>query len=156
MLDVRSLSKEFKGPEGRIKALDNVSFIAKKGEVLALIGPSGAGKSTALRSLNLLERPDSGAIFLDEQDLLKISREELRATRQKIGMIFQHFYLLANRTVEDNVALALDVAGWKKIDAQKRVAEVLEIVGLSDKAKAFPAKLSGGQKQRVAIARSIA
>lgn len=156
MLSIRSLSKSFKTPDGKIIALKNVSFEVAPGEVLALIGPSGAGKSTALRSLNLLERPDSGEVLFRGQNLLSKNPEELRQVRQKMGMIFQHFHLLANKTVEDNVALSLEIAGWDTDKIKKRVAEVLDIVQLSEKAKTYPAKLSGGQKQRVAIARGIA
>jgi D-methionine transport system ATP-binding protein len=139
-----------------VTALSDVSFELAPGEVLGLIGPSGAGKSTALRSLNLLERPDSGSVFFEERDLLQFKASELRGARQKIGMIFQNFNLLANQTVGENVALPLRIAGWKEKDIQDRVREVLTIVQLQERASAYPAQLSGGQKQRVAIARGIA
>lgn len=156
MIEVTDLTKRYQGPEGPIEALRRVSFRVEAGETLALIGPSGAGKSTALRCLNLLERPDSGSVRLKGQDIVSLSLSELRATRHKVGMIFQHFNLLSNRTVEGNVAFALEIAGWKKADIAARVAEVLQLVQLQDRAKAYPARLSGGQKQRAAIARAIA
>lgn len=156
MIKVDSISKTFVDRGQVVKALDQVSFQVKPGQVYGLIGLSGAGKSTALRALNLLERPDSGHVYFNQENLLEKSPEELRQVRQKIGMIFQHFNLLANRTVAGNVALPLEIAGWNEADIQKRVEECLSLVQLSDKANTYPAKLSGGQKQRVAIARSIA
>lgn len=156
MIVVDSVSKTYNAKHGATKALDNISFNVKSGEVYGLIGLSGAGKSTALRTLNLLEVPTSGHIFLEGVDLVKKNAAELRLVRQKVGMIFQHFNLLANRTVADNVALPLEIAGWKKEDIEKRVLECLDLVGLREKKDAYPALLSGGQKQRVAIARSIA
>lgn len=156
MIVVDSVSKTYSAKHGATKALDNISFNVKGGEVYGLIGLSGAGKSTALRTLNLLEVPTSGHIFLEGVDLVKKNAAELRLVRQKVGMIFQHFNLLANRTVADNVALPLEIAGWKKSDIEKRVLECLDLVGLREKKDAYPALLSGGQKQRVAIARSIA
>lgn len=156
MINVESISKTYNVMHGRTLALNNVSFQVNDGEVYGLIGLSGAGKSTALRTINLLEVPDTGRILLEGSDLLKKNKHELRLVRQKMGMIFQHFNLLANKTVADNVALALEIAGWKKEDISKRVLECLDLVQLSDKKDAYPANLSGGQKQRVAIARSIA
>ncbi len=158
MISVRNISKSFSVPnhQGAVTALRNVSFELAPGEVLGLIGPSGAGKSTALRSLNLLERPDSGSVFFEERDLLKFKPRELREARQKIGMIFQNFNLLANQTVGENVALPLRIAGWNENAIQVRVREVLTIVQLQEKVAAYPAQLSGGQRQRVAIARGIA
>lgn len=156
MINVESISKTYNVMHGRTLALNNVSFQVKDGEVYGLIGLSGAGKSTALRTINLLEVPDTGRILLEGSDLLQKNKHELRLVRQKMGMIFQHFNLLANKTVAENVALALEIAGWKKEDISKRVLECLDLVQLSDKKDAYPANLSGGQKQRVAIARSIA
>ena len=156
MINVESISKTYNVMHGRTLALNNVSFQVNDGEVYGLIGLSGAGKSTALRTINLLEVPDTGRILLEGSDLLKKNKHELRLVRQKMGMIFQHFNLLANKTVADNVALALEIAGWKKEDISKRVLECLDLVQLSDKKDAYPANLSGGQKQRIAIARSIA
>ena len=139
-----------------LHALKGINLTINKGEIFGVIGLSGAGKSTALRTLNLLEVPTSGHILLDGEDLVKKSKKDLRLARQKIGMIFQHFNLLANKTVSENVALALEIAGWKKSDIELRVTECLELVGLSNKKDSYPANLSGGQKQRVAIARGIA
>lgn len=156
MIVVESISKTYPTKNAQTKALQNVSFKVEEGEVYGLIGLSGAGKSTALRTINFLEVPDSGHIYFQGDDLVKKSKSEMRLVRQKMGMIFQHFNLLANKTVADNVALPLEIAGWNKADIEKRVIECLELVGLSNKARAYPANLSGGQKQRVAIARSIA
>lgn len=156
MIVVESISKTYPAKNAHTKALQNVSFKVQEGEVYGLIGLSGAGKSTALRTINFLEIPDSGHVYFQGEDLVLKSKSEMRLVRQKIGMIFQHFNLLANKTVADNVALPLEIAAWKKADIEKRVIECLELVGLSNKARAYPANLSGGQKQRVAIARSIA
>lgn len=155
MIRIESISKYFIEQGQSIQALHNVSFHVQCGQIYGLIGHSGAGKSTALRAINLLERPDSGKVIFNGENLLTKSPQELRHLRQKIGMIFQHFNLLANRTVSENIALPLEIAGWQKEDIQKRVQECLELVQLKDKAQAYPSKLSGGQKQRVAIARSI-
>ncbi len=132
------------------------SLHIQKGEIFGLMGYSGAGKSTLLRLINLLERPDEGHVNIDGQDLTILSSKDLRAVRQKIGMVFQQFNLLSNRTVAQNVAFPLEVAGWDKQDIAKRVAECLDIVNLSDRAEHYPAQLSGGQKQRVGIARALA
>ncbi len=156
MIEALALYKEFQTGETWVPALRAVSFKVGAGETLALIGPSGAGKSTALRCLNLLERPESGAVKIAGRNILHLRGDDLRRTRQKIGMIFQHFNLLTNRTVAGNVAFALEVAGWPKAEIAPRVAEVLRLVQLEDKAQAYPARLSGGQKQRAAIARAIA
>lgn len=157
MIRVESISKHYDTPHsGIVIALRDVSFHVAEGTVHGLIGLSGAGKSTALRAINLLERPDSGRVLIDGEDVLAKKPKALRLVRQKIGMIFQHFHLLANRTVADNVAFPLEVAGWKQPDIRVRVAELLETMQIADKANAYPANLSGGQKQRVAIARSIA
>jgi D-methionine transport system ATP-binding protein len=157
MVQVISISKIFVDPSGAtFKALDRISFNVEEGEIFGLIGLSGAGKSTALRAINLIERPEEGAVLLRGVNLMTKGPEELRKVRQKIGMIFQHFNLLANRTVEQNVSLPLEIAGWPAIERRERVQQCLELVRLTDKRKSFPAKLSGGQKQRVAIARAIA
>jgi D-methionine transport system ATP-binding protein len=157
MIRVESISKRYDTTHsGFVTALRDVSFHVAEGTVHGLIGPSGAGKSTALRAINLLERPDHGRVLIDGEDLLAKKPEELRLARQQIGMIFQHFNLLANRTVAGNVALPLEVAGWKPSEIRSRVAEMLELTQIAEKANAYPANLSGGQKQRVAIARSIA
>ncbi|CAH2397165.1 methionine ABC transporter ATP-binding protein [Mesorhizobium ventifaucium] len=141
---------------GTTAALDGVSLSVRKGEILGIIGRSGAGKSTLIRCLNGLERPDSGEIFIEGRDIAQLRERELQPLRRRIGMIFQHFNLLSAKTVEDNVALPLKIEGRPKADRLSRAAELLELVGLSEKAKAYPASLSGGQKQRVGIARALA
>ncbi|MBV4476772.1 methionine ABC transporter ATP-binding protein [Pseudomonas botevensis] len=154
MILVEQLRKTY--PTASAPALDGVSLNIPDGAVFGIIGRSGAGKSTLLRCLNLLERPDSGRIVLDGQDLTTLSDSELRRQRQRIGMIFQGFNLLHSRNVFDNVAVPLEIANVAKPLRQARVRELLELVGLSDKAEAFPSQLSGGQKQRVGIARALA
>lgn len=156
MIVVESISKTYHSKNAEIPALQDISFKVKEGEVYGLIGLSGAGKSTALRTINFLEVPDSGHIYFQGDDLVLKSKSEMRLVRQKMGMIFQHFNLLANKTVAANVALPLEIAGWSKVDIDKRVIECLELVQLSNKKDAYPSNLSGGQKQRVAIARAIA
>ena len=137
-------------------AVHPLSLSIDQGEVFGLMGYSGAGKSTLLRLINLLERPDSGKVLIDGQDLTAMSPAQLRTARQNIGMVFQQFNLLANRTVAGNVAFPLEIAGWSKNKINERVSECLQIVGLSDRAQHYPAQLSGGQKQRVGIARALA
>ncbi|TCL68120.1 methionine ABC transporter ATP-binding protein [Rhizobium sp. BK251] len=137
-------------------ALDGVSLSIHRGEVLGLIGRSGAGKSTLIRCLNGLERVDAGEIHVQGTRITDLTERELQPLRRRIGMIFQHFNLLSAKTVEENVALPLKIAGVARAERLKRAAELLDLVGLSDKAKAFPASLSGGQKQRVGIARALA
>jgi D-methionine transport system ATP-binding protein len=141
---------------GETTALDGVSLGVRRGEILGIIGRSGAGKSTLIRCLNGLERPDSGEIFIEGRDIARLGERELQPLRRRIGMIFQHFNLLSAKTVEDNVALPLKIEGRPKAKRLHRAAELLELVGLSAKAKAYPASLSGGQKQRVGIARALA
>ncbi|GLW11368.1 methionine import ATP-binding protein MetN [Microtetraspora sp. NBRC 13810] len=137
-------------------ALDGVDLDVREGEIFGVLGQSGAGKSTLLRCVNLLERPTSGVVTVDGQDLTGLGGAELRRARQRIGMIHQHFALLSSRTVAANVAFPLEVAKVPRADRRARVAELLELVGLADKADAYPAQLSGGQKQRVGIARALA
>lgn len=137
-------------------AVAPLSLHIQQGEIFGLMGYSGAGKSTLLRLINLLERPDSGTVAVDGRELTAMSAAGLRRTRQHIGMVFQQFNLLANRTVADNVAFPLQVAGRNTADIGARVAECLDIVGLGDRADHFPGQLSGGQKQRVGIARALA
>ena len=136
--------------------MNNVSLTVKKGEVFGIVGTSGAGKSTLLRTINMLERPSEGFVSIDGVDLTTLDEKELRRTRQSIGMIFQHFNLAHTKTVYENIALAMKIADKKNADIKKRVPELLSIVGLSDKADAYPSQLSGGQKQRVGIARALA
>ncbi|MBB3331066.1 D-methionine transport system ATP-binding protein [Halomonas campaniensis] len=147
------------GPDGgarTVQALKNVDLHVPQGQIHGVIGLSGAGKSTLIRCINLLERPTSGSVSVDGQELTGLSRQALNQARHRIGMIFQHFNLLTNRTVFANVALPLQLMGMKRAEIRERVAPLLELVGLADKAGQYPAQLSGGQKQRVAIARALA
>jgi D-methionine transport system ATP-binding protein len=155
MITVKDLNKTYITPHVRIRALHNVNLQIEKGDVFGIIGFSGAGKSTLIRCLNRLEQPDSGSIVIEGQDITAMNKSQLRLARRKIGMIFQQFNLLDAKTVFQNVAFPLEVAGypWKVIN--NRVEEILELVSLSDKAKAYPLQLSGGQKQRVGIARAL-
>lgn len=156
IIRVENISRTFQAGNGQVEAVKNISFTIEKGEIFGIIGLSGAGKSTLVRCLNLLERPNEGSIFIDGKDMMKLPPAQLRRERQDIGMIFQHFNLLMQRNVIDNICFPLEIAGVSRKDARKRAEELLEIVGLSEKAKAYPAQLSGGQKQRVAIARVLA
>lgn len=151
MILLQHVTKAF----GSFQAVDALTLHIKAGEIFGIIGPSGAGKSTVLRLMNLLEQPSSGQVFVDGHNLTEASAAELREQRKSIGMIFQHFHLLANKTVYANIAVALQLAGVDKSTYQQRVQEVLEYVGLAQYEKAYPAVLSGGQKQRVAIARAL-
>ncbi len=141
---------------GETAALDGVTLTVRRGEILGIIGRSGAGKSTLIRCLNGLERPDSGTIEIEGREITGLGEADLQPLRRRIGMIFQHFNLLSAKTVEENVALPLKIEGWPKAKRLARAAELLELVGLSGKAKAYPSELSGGQKQRVGIARALA
>lgn len=152
-LEVHNLCKTFTAKNGSVEALKGVSLSIGKGEIFGVIGLSGAGKSTLVRCMNLLERPDSGDVLLNGESLLKLSKEQLRLRRQKIGMIFQHFNLLEQQTVLENVCFPLEIRGIPRKERREKALELLDKVGLADKANAYPAQLSGGQKQRVAIAR---
>lgn len=156
MIQVENLCKRFNTKGGTVEAAKNISFSIEKGEIFGIIGLSGAGKSTLVRCLNLLERPTSGAVRVNGKNLTELSEKELRKERQKIGMIFQHFNLLMQRTALDNVCFPMEIAGIKKAEARKKALEYLRIVGLEEKALSYPSQLSGGQKQRVAIARVLA
>ena len=156
MIQVENLCKSFSTKNGTVEAARNISFSIEKGEIFGIIGLSGAGKSTLVRCLNLLERPTSGTVRVNGKNLTELSEKELRKERQNIGMIFQHFNLLMQRSVLDNVCFPMEIVGVKKQAARKRAMELLEIVGLKEKADSFPSQLSGGQKQRVAIARALA
>lgn len=157
MIKIESLSKVFmtRGKK-EVTAIDNVSLDIKDGEIFGIIGLSGAGKSTLIRTINRLEEPTSGNIIIDDVDITKLSESQLRDSRKNIGMIFQHFNLLSSRTVAGNIAFPLEIAGVDKTATSKRIDELLELVGLSDKKDSYPSQLSGGQKQRVAIARALA
>lgn len=156
MIEIRNISKTFHQKKQAFKALNQVSLNIDKGDIVGIIGFSGAGKSTLIRTVNLLERPDEGQIIINGKDFTQLSSKQLAEERKKIGMIFQHFNLLSSRTVFDNVALPLELDHISKNQINKKVNELLKIVGLEDKANDYPRSLSGGQKQRVAIARALA
>ena len=156
MIELVNVSKEFKNGKDKIVAVKDVSLKIKEGEIYGIIGLSGAGKSTLIRCINRLEEPTSGRIIIDGLDLTSLNKGDLRASRKDIGMIFQHFNLLAQKTVYDNIAFPLKLKGASKREIEERVDELLNIVDLEDKKYSYPSQLSGGQKQRVAIARAIA
>ena len=156
IIEIRNLSKTFGSGENAVAALQDVSLAVEPGEIFGIIGLSGAGKSTLVRCINLLERPDEGKILFHGRDLTHVGSRELRMQRRKISMIFQSFNLLDQRTSLDNICFPLELAGVSRKEARKRAMELLEIVGLPDKANAYPVQLSGGQKQRIAIARALA
>ncbi len=153
---IQNVSKTYSTKDGNVQALKNVNLSIEQGDIYGIIGMSGAGKSTLVRCINYLEEPTEGKIFIKGKELGSFSKKELRKQREDIGMIFQHFNLLMQKSVLENICFPLYIHGKKKTDARKRAKELLEIVGLSDKAKAYPTQLSGGQKQRVAIARALA
>ncbi|MBD5456755.1 MAG: ATP-binding cassette domain-containing protein [Lachnospiraceae bacterium] len=156
IIQVKDVTKTFIGKDNSVEALKGINLDIHKGEIYGIIGMSGAGKSTLVRCLNFLERPTSGTVYIEGKDLAGLKEKELRGIRTEIAMIFQHFNLLMQRTVLDNICFPMEIKGSSKKEARKRAGELLEIVGLSEKAKAYPAQLSGGQKQRVAIARALA
>ncbi|MBN9336853.1 MAG: ATP-binding cassette domain-containing protein, partial [Chryseobacterium sp.] len=156
MIELLNVSKRFTTKNRIIQALSNVSLTVEKGEIFGVIGSSGAGKSTLIRCVNLLEKPNEGKVIVDNVELTKLSEAQLTLERRKIAMIFQHFNLLSSRTVFDNVAFPLELEGKSKSEIKEKVDSLLELVGLKEKAKDYPANLSGGQKQRVAIARALA
>ena len=156
IIELTHVSKTFHAQNGEVEALKDISLSIEKGDIFGIIGLSGAGKSTLVRCLNLLEKPTDGEVVVNGNSLMSLSNKQLRKERQRIGMIFQHFNLLMQRTVLDNICFPLEIAGVKKSEARKRALELLEVVDLSEKAKAYPAQLSGGQKQRVAIVRALA
>ena len=153
---IQNVCKNFSTKEGTVHALKNVNLSIEPGDIFGIIGMSGAGKSTLVRCMNFLEVPSEGKVRIDGKSLGDFTEKELRKEREKIGMIFQHFNLLMQKNVLENVCFPLYIQGKKKAAARTRAMELLEIVGLADKAKAYPAQLSGGQKQRVAIARALA
>ena len=156
MIELKHVSKTYdSGANGGVDALKDVSLTIEDGDIYGIIGMSGAGKSTLVRCINLLERPTKGEIIVDGQRLDTMTPAQLRAARRNITMIFQHFNLLMQRTCLRNVCFPMEISGVKRADAEKRGRELLELVGLPDKADAYPAQLSGGQQQRVAIARSL-
>ena len=153
---IQNVSKTFQTKDGQVQALKNVSLSIDSGDIYGIIGMSGAGKSTQVSCMNFLEVPSEGKVLIDGKSLGDFSAKELRKEREKIGMIFQHFNLLMQKNVLENVCFPLYIQGKSKKEARERAMELLEIVGLADRAKAYPAQLSGGQKQRVAIARALA
>ena len=153
---IQNVSKTYSTKDGNVQALKYVNLSIELGDIYGIIGMSDAGKSTLVRCINYLEEPTEGKIFIKGKELGSFSKKELRKQREDIGMIFQHFNLLMQKSVLENICFPLYIHGKKKTEARKRAKELLEIVGLSDKAKAYPAQLSGGQKQRVAIARALA
>ena len=156
MIELQNLSKIYSSPAGDVEALRDVSLRIEDGEIFGIIGLSGAGKSTLVRCINLLERPTAGKVLIDGKDLTALPRSELLQTRRTISMIFQGFNLLEQRSVLKNITFPLEISGVSQSKAKARAQELLEVVGLEDKAAAYPAQLSGGQKQRVAIARALA
>ena len=151
MIELKHITKLY----GSFKALDDINLTIKDGEIFGIVGQSGAGKSTLVRCINMLEPPTSGEVLINGKDMMKLSKGQLREERKKIGMIFQHFNLLSNRTVAGNVAFPLELSGVPKAEQKKRIDDILDVVGLTEYKNKYPAQLSGGQKQRVGIARAI-
>lgn len=156
MIEIKNLYKSFETAEGTVEALKDITLTVEDGDIYGIIGMSGAGKSTLVRCINMLERPTSGQVVVDGRDMGALSAAQLREARREITMIFQGFNLLMQRSCLKNVCFPMELAGMKKPEAKKRAMELLELVGLPDKARAYPAQLSGGQQQRVAIARALA
>ena len=156
MIEIKNLSKFFSTENGDFTAINNINLTIEDGDICGIIGMSGAGKSTLIRCINLLEKPSEGSILIDGQDITALEGKNLLTLRRKIGMVFQKFNLLMQRTIRDNVAFPLEVAGVEKKERLQRVDELLELVGLSSKANSYPVQLSGGQQQRVSIARALA
>ena len=156
IIEIRDLTKTFGRGEAAVHALEHVSLRVERGEIFGIIGLSGAGKSTLVRCMNLLERPTAGSVVVDGREMTGLTKADLRQARRSIGMIFQNFNLLMQRTALDNVTFPLELIGTPREQARRRAQELLETVGLGDRAGAYPAQLSGGQKQRVAIARALA
>lgn len=156
IIRIVNLEKKFRSKNAEIFALQGISLDIHQGNIFGIIGKSGAGKSTLVRCINMLERPTGGSVFFEGRDMVTLSETELNTVRRSMGMIFQQFNLLMQRTAEDNVCFPLELAGTSRIDAHKRAVELLELVGLGDRRGAYPSQLSGGQKQRVAIARALA
>ena len=156
MIRVENVSKTYTGKQGTVEAVKDVSLEISRGEIFGVIGFSGAGKSTLIRLFNGLETVTSGHIYINEKDITTLKRKELLKERQKIAMIFQHFNLLWSRTVEENIAFSLEIAGVPKAERKAKVAELIDLVGLTGREKSYPSQLSGGQKQRVGIARALA
>jgi len=156
MVKIENVSVQFRTKSGITDAVRNVSLSIEDGEIFGIVGASGAGKSTLLRTINMIERPAEGKVYIGKTDITTLAGRDLRRMRQKVGMIFQHFNLMHTRNVYENVALAMKIAGKSVKETEVRVPELLALVGLSEKALSYPSQLSGGQKQRVGIARSLA
>lgn len=156
MIQLNNITKKYRTNNGELTAVDNVSLAVNKGEIFGIIGYSGAGKSTMIRLLNGLEKPTEGTVLVNGLEFSAIKGKQLREARQKVSMIFQHFNLLWSRTVEENIAFPLEIAGVPKVERQARVNELIDLVGLTGRNHAYPSQLSGGQKQRVGIARALA
>ena len=156
MIEIRHLNKTYRTADKDIVALEDINLTINDGEIFGIIGLSGAGKSTLVRCINLLEQPSAGEVIVDGESITALPRKELLKLRRSIGMIFQGFNLLEQRSVLRNVCFPLEIAGVKKKEAKERAMELLSLVGLADRAEAYPSQLSGGQKQRVAIARALA
>ena len=156
MIEIKHLSKTFQMKDSAVNALKDISLTIPDGSIYGIIGMSGAGKSTLVRCINLLERPTEGSVVIDGVEMEKLTPAQLRQRRREITMIFQQFNLLMQRSCLKNICFPMELAGVKKEEAEKRAKELLEMVGLPDKANAYPAQLSGGQKQRIAIARALA
>ena len=156
IIEIKNLTKTFGSGENQVEALRDVNISVNSGEIFGIIGLSGAGKSTLVRCINLLERPNEGQVLFHGKNMMAMSDKQLRLQRRKITMIFQSFNLLEQRTALDNICFPLELVGTPRKEAVKRAKELLEIVGLPDKANAYPVQLSGGQKQRIAIARALA
>ncbi|MBP5528839.1 MAG: ATP-binding cassette domain-containing protein [Lachnospiraceae bacterium] len=155
-IEIKNLTKIFEIKGHKVTALNDINLSIEKGDIFGIIGMSGAGKSTLVRSINYLEKPTNGSVYIDDVDLSFLSEKELRIKRREIGMIFQNFNLLEQKNVIDNICFPLEIAGVKKKEARQRAKELLKTVNLEDKDKAYPSQLSVGQKQRVAIARALA
>lgn len=156
MIELQHIDKVYHTASGDLHALKNINLTINEGEIFGIIGLSGAGKSTLVRCINMLEKPTSGKVMVDGQEMTALGEEQLRKARQNIGMIFQHFNLLSSRTVFGNIAFPLEIQGMDKAAIQKKVEPLLDLVGLKDRADHYPSQLSGGQKQRVGIARALA
>ena len=156
MIQIQHLTKRFAAAGATVVALNDINLEIQDGDIYGIIGMSGAGKSTLVRCINMLERPDEGKVIVNGREMMQLSPAELRDARREITMIFQQFNLLMQRSCLKNICFPMELAGVKKAEAEKRAMELLEMVGLPDKANAYPAQLSGGQKQRIAIARALA
>ena len=156
IIDIVNLEKRYRSKNTDVFALQGINLAINKGDIFGVIGKSGAGKSTLVRCINMLERPTGGSIFFEGKDMCRLSESELRAARRSMGMIFQQFNLLMQRTARQNVCFPLELIGMDKVQARKRAEELLDLVGLANRMDSYPSQLSGGQKQRVAIARAMA